>query len=205
MLRVRPSYSYQHNQKASTEARKGCRKGKHIIKVQINRFSFTFLIGSVLTNRITGKTSGWEPQLSHSSPKGGVTKEEGAIILYLSFSRHLYFPFDTEEDNLASIRFPNEYSHFQVTCPECGKELPPNTLKRHIAKHKKTKEQTKAPGTPNDQVVLYAQVHFLFKLYLNVHFQGLADERIPCSQCGKMLPKNAMKRHLMKHETTGQV
>ena len=115
---------------------------------------------------ITGKTSGWEPQLSHSSPKAGVTKEEGAIILYLSFSRHLYFPFDTEEDNLASIRFPNEYSHFQVTCPECGKELPPNTLKRHIAKHKKTKEQTKAPGTPNDQVVLYILVHFCTLMYI---------------------------------------
>jgi len=71
----------------------------------------------------------------------------------------------------------------KVPCPECGKQLPPNTLKRHIAKHKKTKEQPKAPGTPD---------------------QGLADERIPCSQCEKMLPKNAMKRHLMKHETAGQ-
>merc|ERR1719458_1576198 len=50
----------------------------------------------------------------------------------------------------------------KVTCPECGKELPPNTLKRHIAKHKKTKEQTKALGTPNDQ--------------------GLADERTPNDQ-----------------------
>merc|ERR1712012_1503058 len=71
----------------------------------------------------------------------------------------------------------------KVPCPECGKQLPPNTLKRHIAKHKKTKEQPKVPGTPD---------------------QGLADERIPCSQCENMLPKNAMKRHLMKHETAGQ-
>ena len=26
------------------------------------------------------------------------------------------------------------------------------------------------------------------------------DDRIPCAECGKMLPKNAMKRHMMKHE-----
>ena len=26
------------------------------------------------------------------------------------------------------------------------------------------------------------------------------DDRIPCKECGKRLPKCAMKRHLMKHE-----
>ena len=26
------------------------------------------------------------------------------------------------------------------------------------------------------------------------------DDRIPCEECGKRLPKNAMKRHMMKHE-----
>jgi len=72
----------------------------------------------------------------------------------------------------------------KVPCPECGAQLPPNTLKRHVAKHKKGKEQAKATGAPVEQ--------------------ALSDERIPCTQCGKMLPKNAMKRHLMKHETTGQ-
>ena len=54
---------------------------------------------------------------------------------------------------LLNAAIQSETPHFQVSCPECGKELPPNTLKRHIAKHKKTKEQTKAPGTPSDQVV----------------------------------------------------
>ena len=28
----------------------------------------------------------------------------------------------------------------------------------------------------------------------------MEDDRIPCVECGKMLPKNAMKRHMMKHE-----
>jgi len=38
----------------------------------------------------------------------------------------------------------------------------------------------------------------------NQENEEFSDERIPCQQCGKMLPKNAMKRHLMKHETVSQ-
>ena len=40
----------------------------------------------------------------------------------------------------------------KVPCPECGAQLPPNTLKRHVAKHKKGKEQAKATGAPVEQV-----------------------------------------------------
>ena len=121
------------------------------------------------------------PSLAIPPPKPVSTKKK--VLIFLKNIQQIYH-FD---------------SLFQVACPECGKQLPPNTLKRHIAKHKKTKEQPKAPGTP-DQVWTSLQY-----LQLHIHFQGLADERIPCSQCEKMLPKNAMKRHLMKHETAGQV
>ena len=40
----------------------------------------------------------------------------------------------------------------KVPCPECGAQLPPNTLKRHVAKHKKVKE-AKATGGPEEQVM----------------------------------------------------
>ena len=123
------------------------------------------------------------PSLAIPPPKPVSTKKK--VLIFLEDIQQIY----------------NFVSLFQVACPECGKQLPPNTLKRHIAKHKKTKEQPKAPGTP-DQVWNFI---VLPRIFGHLNFQGLADERIPCSQCEKMLPKNAMKRHLMKHETAGQV
>merc|ERR1712002_20103 len=62
----------------------------------------------------------------------------------------------------------------------------------HMAKHKREKK--------GNESVIDNEI----SERTNQEKEEFSDERIPCQQCGKMLPKNAMKRHLMKHETVSR-
>merc|ERR1711915_1029579 len=76
----------------------------------------------------------------------------------------------------------------KVPCTDCDKSFPANSIKKHMAKHKREKKVHNEESKDSNDLDRSGHEDF-------------ADERIPCTQCGKMLPKNAMKRHLMKHET----
>jgi len=80
----------------------------------------------------------------------------------------------------------------KVPCTECDKIFPPNSIKKHMAKHKRDKKNNESVKDKESSE------------RNNQENEEFSDERIPCQQCGKMLPKNAMKRHLMKHETVSQ-
>ena len=110
----------------------------------------------------------------------------------------------------------------KTECKVCGMMLPVNTIKRHLLKHEKEKtmenvesvetskpknvkkqKPTKKPPAKNKKDTGgQVETKKAPELVTQRSIQDSNDDgRIPCPQCFKMLPANAMKRHLMKHET----
>jgi len=100
--------------------------------------------------------------------------------------------------NIDSVLKPTEYEIFQslsvqvpktvrkrVECPECGIMIPPNTIKRHLLKHSKKKENESLGLTSN-----------LAPLGVPAPPK---KKKIQCTKCDLLLAPNVIKRHMLKH------
>merc|ERR1711915_147546 len=128
---------------------------------------------------------------SKSGKKKVECKECGLFLPTNTIKRHLQ---KHEKNTLKAQNVEDtsitekEEKEKKVPCTDCDKSFPANSIKKHMAKHKREKKVHNEESKDSNDLDRSGHEDF-------------ADERIPCTQCGKMLPKNAMKRHLMKHET----
>jgi len=136
----------------------------------------------------------------------------------------------TEYEIFQSLQLKTKNERRKMTCTECGLQIPPNNMKRHMERHNKEGEgdetsqtqdlKKKNSGMEGCKECGKEMKKNMIKRHMAKHKREDAavdppaavgsstsagspagtDDRIPCKECGKRLPKNAMKRHLMKHE-----